>query len=148
MSSCDYASRRDEIVDFRNAAHAGIAGLYAEGPIRNDQVFHPSLPHAVLEPPVVLGVHDRAVQLLKELAPGLKRAAMIFNPDTAPYIRSFFLPSYEAAAQSFRVAAVVAPVHSDAEIETVIAGLGRGPRGGLLVMPDNFVEIHRATIIA
>jgi ABC-type uncharacterized transport system substrate-binding protein len=88
------------------------------------------------------------LQLLKELAPGLKRAAMIFNPDTAPYVRSFFLPSFEAAAQSFHMAAVVAPVHSDAEIETVIAGLGRGPRGGLLVMPDNFVEIHRATIIA
>ena len=86
--------------------------------------------------------------LLKELSPGLKRAAMMFNPDTAPYIRSFFLPSFEAAAQSFRVGATVAPVRSDAEIEAAIAALAREPRGGLLVMPDNFVEIHRATIIA
>ena len=88
------------------------------------------------------------LELLKELAPGLKRAAMMFNPDTAPYIKSFFVPSFEAAVQSFHLGAIMAPVRSDAEIEAAIAALGHGPRGGLLVMPDNFVEIHRATIIA
>jgi putative ABC transport system substrate-binding protein len=37
-------------------------------------------------------------ELLKEIAPGLKRAAMMFNPDTAPDVRPFFLPSFEAVA--------------------------------------------------
>ncbi len=73
---------------------------------------------------------------------------MIFNPDTAPYIKSYALPFFEAAARSLKVALIVAPVHDDAEIETAIAALGREPGGGLLGMPDNFVEVHRALIIS
>ena len=41
----------------------------------------------------------------------------------------------------------MAPVHSEAEIETVITSLGSEPGGGLVVMPDTFVESHRAHII-
>ena len=93
-------------------------------------------------------IASKWLELLTEIAPSVKRAAMMFNPDTAPYIRLDVLPSFEAAAQSFKVALIVAPVHSDAEIETVITSLGREPGGGLLVLPDNFVEIHRASIIS
>jgi putative ABC transport system substrate-binding protein len=71
----------------------------------------------------------------------------MFNPDTAPYVSSYFLPSFEAAAQSLKVAPIVARVHSDAEIETVMNSLGQEPRAGLIVMPDNFMDIHRAPII-
>ena len=88
------------------------------------------------------------LELLTGIAPGIKRAAMMFNPETAPYIKSYVLPSFEAAARSLRVAPIAAPVHSDAEIEMVITELARGPGGGLLGMPDNFVEIHRALIIS
>src|SRR5262249_15592407 len=42
---------------------------------------------------------------------------------------------------------IAAPIHSDAEIETVITSLGREPGGGLVVPPDTFVESHRAHII-
>ena len=88
------------------------------------------------------------LELLKEITPGLKRVSMIFNPDTAPYIGSFYLPSLETAAQSLGVTVELAPVHSDAEIETVITALGREPGGGLLAMPDNFIDAHRASIVA
>jgi putative ABC transport system substrate-binding protein len=87
------------------------------------------------------------VELLTEIAPGVKRAAMMFNPDTAPGGGSYYLPAFEAAARSLKVAAITAPVHSDAEIETVITSLGREPGGGLVVMPDNFLIVHRAPII-
>jgi hypothetical protein len=40
------------------------------------------------------------------------------------------------------------PVHNDTEIEAAIAELGREPASGLLGMPDNFIEIHRAIIIS
>jgi putative tryptophan/tyrosine transport system substrate-binding protein len=40
------------------------------------------------------------LELLTEIAPTVKRAAIMFNPDTAPYGRSYFLPSFEAAARS------------------------------------------------
>jgi putative ABC transport system substrate-binding protein len=88
------------------------------------------------------------LELLTEIAPSVKRAAIMFNPDTAPYIRSTFLPSFEVAAQSFKVTLILSPVHSDAEIETAITALGGEPGGGLLLMPDNFVEIHRARIVS
>jgi putative ABC transport system substrate-binding protein len=87
------------------------------------------------------------VQLLKEIAPGRKRAAIMFNPDTAPYGKTFYLPSFEAGARSLNVDPIVAPVHSDAEIETAITSLGREPGGGLVVMPDAFMFIHRKPIL-
>ena len=87
------------------------------------------------------------VELLTEIAPGVKRAAIMFNPDTAPGGGSYFLPSFEAAARLIKVEPITAPVYSDAEIETVMTSLGREPRGGLVVMPDGFMSVHRAPII-
>jgi putative ABC transport system substrate-binding protein len=87
------------------------------------------------------------LELLTEIAPGVKRVAAMFNPDTAPGGGLYFLSSFEAAARSLKVEPITAPVHSDAEIETAITSLGREPGGGLVVMPDTFVESHRAHII-
>jgi hypothetical protein len=44
------------------------------------------------------------MELLTEIAPGIKRAGFIFNPDTGPYARLYFLPSFEAAARSLNIA--------------------------------------------
>jgi putative ABC transport system substrate-binding protein len=85
-------------------------------------------------------------ELLSEIAPGLKRAAIMFNPDTAPV--SSFMPSVETAARSLKVVTIAAPVHSDVEIETVVNDLGREPGGALFVMPDSFMTAHRASIIS
>jgi putative ABC transport system substrate-binding protein len=87
------------------------------------------------------------LELLTGVAPSVKRAAMMFNPDTAPYMQSFMLPPFEAAARALNVAPITAPVRSDAEIDRVISELGREPGGGLFGMPDNFVEIHRVHIV-
>jgi hypothetical protein len=45
------------------------------------------------------------------------------------------MPSLETAAQSLKVVPIIAPVHTDVEIETAITALGREPGGGLVVMP-------------
>jgi putative tryptophan/tyrosine transport system substrate-binding protein len=87
------------------------------------------------------------LQLLMEIAPGAKRVAAMFNPDTAPGGGSYYLPAFEAAARTFKVEPIVSRVHSEAEIETVMTSLGREPRGGLVVMPDGFMYVHRAPII-
>jgi putative tryptophan/tyrosine transport system substrate-binding protein len=84
-------------------------------------------------------------ELLSEIAPGLKRAAIMFNPDTSP--ASAYMPSLETAARSLKVVPMIAPAHSDAEIEAAIIALGREPGGGLVVMPDGFMNAHRAAII-
>jgi putative ABC transport system substrate-binding protein len=87
------------------------------------------------------------LELLSEIAPGLKRAAIMFNPDTAPV--STYMPSLETAARSLKVEAITAPVHSDVETETAIIALGREPGGGLVVMPSGgFTLAHRAPIIS
>src|SRR5262249_55894476 len=86
------------------------------------------------------------LELLSEIAPGLKWAAIMFNPDTAPVLA--YMPSFETAARSLKVEPIIAPVHSDAEIEGAIIALGREPGGGLVVMPDVFMVVHRAPIIS
>jgi putative ABC transport system substrate-binding protein len=69
----------------------------------------------------------------------------MFNPDTAAV--SAYMPSFETAARSLKVAPAIAPVHGDEEIETAIIALGREPGGGLVVMPDIFIGAHSASII-
>jgi len=88
------------------------------------------------------------LELLKEMAPSVRRAAIMFNPDTAPGGGSYFLGAIEAAARSFGVEAITAAVRSDGEIETVINELGREPGSGLVVMTDSFTVVHRGSIIS
>jgi putative ABC transport system substrate-binding protein len=85
------------------------------------------------------------LELLSEIAPGLKRAAFMFNPDLFPV--STFMPSFEMAARSLKVEPIIAPVHSDAEIETAVIALGREGGGGLVINSDAFVFAHRSPII-
>ena len=86
------------------------------------------------------------LELLSEIAPGLKRAAIMFNPDTAPV--SAFVPSFETAARSLKIEPIIAPVRSDVEIETATIAIGREPGGGLVNMPDVFTYVRRAPTIS
>jgi putative tryptophan/tyrosine transport system substrate-binding protein len=93
------------------------------------------------------GMAGKWVELLTEIAPSVKRVAIMFNPDTAPGGGSYLVSAFEVAARSLKVEPIKAPAHNDAEIETVIASLGRDSGGGLVVMPDGFMLGHRAQII-
>jgi putative ABC transport system substrate-binding protein len=86
------------------------------------------------------------LELLTEIAPGLKRAALMFNPGTVT--ASAYMPSLETAARSLKVEQIIKPVHSDVEIEAAITALGREPGGGLVVIPEAFAFVHRAPIIS
>jgi putative ABC transport system substrate-binding protein len=88
------------------------------------------------------------LQLLMQIAPAVKRVAAMFNPDTAPYVSRYYLPSFEAAARSLNIELIVAPVRTDAEIEMVISGLGGEPGGGFVSLPDTFTAVHRAPMIS
>ncbi len=87
------------------------------------------------------------LQLLTEIAPGVKRAAIMFNPETSPGNGSIYLPSFETAARSLKVLPIIAPVHSDAEIETAIIALGREPGGGLVANLDAYLNVHSGLVI-
>jgi ABC-type uncharacterized transport system substrate-binding protein len=87
------------------------------------------------------------VELLKEIAPRVIRVALLFNPATAPYVE-YWLSPFKAAAASFTLEPIAAPVRDASELETVVAAQAREPNGGLIVMPDTFTSGHRAEIAA
>src|SRR5260370_10967608 len=81
----------------------------------------------------------KLLELLTEIATGLKRVATMFNPNTSPPIGAG--TSVETAARSLKVVPIAAPLHSDAEIETASIVLGREPGGGLGVPPPPFMLV-------
>jgi putative ABC transport system substrate-binding protein len=87
------------------------------------------------------------LELLKEIAPGVARVSILYNPDTAARSLSFFLPPVEAVAASVAVEPIVMPVRGPAELESAIADLARDEGHGLMVIPDTFMSVHRARII-
>jgi ABC-type uncharacterized transport system substrate-binding protein len=88
------------------------------------------------------------LELLKEVAPRVKRVAFIFNPKLAPGGGSYYTRLIEASAPSFAVVPTVAPVHGAADIERAIDEFVREPNGGLVVLPDATTLVHRRLIVA
>src|SRR5262245_54646411 len=84
------------------------------------------------------------LELLKEIAPRVNRAAFLFNPATAPFA-DYYLTPFNAAAASLGVQATTAPVHSELELESVIAA--QSPNTGLISMPDGFLNVHRDELV-
>src|SRR5438034_7273714 len=87
------------------------------------------------------------LEILKEVAPGVTRAAVVFNPKTAPDEGAFFLDPFEPIARSLGVEPIVARVTDANEIESAVAALARKPGGSLIIMPDAFNTVHRQLII-
>jgi putative ABC transport system substrate-binding protein len=85
---------------------------------------------------------------LKQIAPGVVRAAMIFNPDTAPRHGKYYMPDFEASARSLKVEPISEPVRRVVELEKVITDLGREPGSGFVAMADFFMLINLETAIS
>jgi putative ABC transport system substrate-binding protein len=86
------------------------------------------------------------LELLKEMAPGVRRVGLIFNPLTAPYY-PVFLSELEASPARLPAELVATPVHDEGEVEAAIAALVREPAGGLIAAGDPFINAHRALIM-
>jgi putative tryptophan/tyrosine transport system substrate-binding protein len=84
------------------------------------------------------------LELLKQIAPELKRVAVMFNPERSPQSQ-YYLRAIESAAQSFGAQVVVAPVRSVAEIESRIESLSGQP-AGLILPTDGFTMTHQRLI--
>src|SRR5215831_13406394 len=65
----------------------------------------------IMEPTIA----GKWLELLKEVAPRVNRAAFLFNPATTPY-RDIYLRPFNAAASSLAVEAIDAPVHVKQEL--------------------------------
>jgi putative tryptophan/tyrosine transport system substrate-binding protein len=88
------------------------------------------------------------LELLKEVAPGTKRVAFIFNPNLAAGGGLYYTRLIEASAPSFAVVPTVAPVQDTAEIEGAIGKFVGEPNGGLVVLPDATTLVNRGLIVA
>jgi putative ABC transport system substrate-binding protein len=84
--------------------------------------------------------------LIKEIAPGTGKVALIFNPRTAPY--SGMVHSIEATAPSYAIDIVRRGVADAAELEPAIAEAGREGGTALIVFPDVFTTENRRRIVA
>jgi putative ABC transport system substrate-binding protein len=98
-----------------------LTGLY---------VFEPSIGAKLLE-------------LLKEIAPHVAHAAILFNPDAKA---ASWVAAAAAVAPRFAVEVIEAPVRDSNEIEVAIAQWGRQQNYGLIVLPDPATNAHRKLI--
>ena len=87
------------------------------------------------------------LELLKEIAPSIKRITLLFNPQTAAYY-PLFLREFGASAASLAAQLSATPVRDGAEIEAAAEALAREPAGGLIAAPDPFLNAHRALVMA
>jgi putative ABC transport system substrate-binding protein len=85
------------------------------------------------------------LELLKEIAPRITRAAFLFNPATASFAEIYLNP-FKSAAASLGVEGSIAPVRDASQLESVVAAQAREPNGSLIVMPESFTTAHRAQI--
>jgi putative ABC transport system substrate-binding protein len=90
-------------------------------------------------------VGTKLLEALNQIAPRVARVAVFYNPDTAVFRP--YLESLGAAATAFRLQLIPAPVHGAAEIEAAMTALARAPGGGLLCLPDTFLNVHRELIV-
>jgi putative ABC transport system substrate-binding protein len=86
-----------------------------------------------------------AVRLIQEIAPGVTRITLLFNPQTAPYYPVFLREFAATASLAAEISAT--PVHNEAELEAAVIALAQEPGGGLIASPEPFINAHRGQII-
>jgi len=86
------------------------------------------------------------LEMLKEAAPSVSRAVLMFNPDMSPQYY-LYLRSFEAMRRSIAAEVTASPVRDMGEVETAMTKLGREPGGGLIVPPDAFTLVHQHLFI-
>ena len=84
--------------------------------------------------------------MLKEIAPGLARVALVGNPKTSSF--DYFKQAGEATAPSLGIELVPNQVETAAGIERVIEDIASRGNGGLVLPPDSTTILHRDLVIA
>jgi putative ABC transport system substrate-binding protein len=92
------------------------------------------------------GMSVKWLELLKEIAPRVSRAAVLRDPTIASGIGQF--GAVQAAAPSLGVELSPVDVHEEREIERAVTAFARSPNGGLIVTAAPLATRHRDLIIA
>ena len=92
------------------------------------------------------GLSAKLLELLREIAPELKRVAVLRDPAIATGIGQ--LAVIQAAAPSFGVEVRPVGVRDADEIERAVTAFARSSNGGLIVTGSPLTALHRKLIIA
>jgi ABC-type uncharacterized transport system substrate-binding protein len=92
------------------------------------------------------GISGKWVALLKEIAPGVTRAAVIRDPSLAAGIGQ--LAAMQAVAPSLGVELSPLDVRDDSELERAIAAFAHAPNGGVIVAAGPAANVRREQINA
>ncbi len=93
-------------------------------------------------------IAGKYLEILKEMVPQLARAAIMYNPNSVPGGGTFFSRPFIESATKLKVQPITAEVHDRSEIENAVMKLGRESGSGLILVPDNFMSVHRDLIIS
>jgi putative ABC transport system substrate-binding protein len=97
--------------------------------------------------PIVGSLGSKWVEVLRDIAPRVRRVTLVFNPPTAPFIEGYLNP-FKTAAASLGAEAIVGPVNDMSELESLFTTQAREPNSGFVVIPDVFTIGHSAEIIS
>src|SRR5262249_15806569 len=90
---------------------------------------------------------EKWIETLKELWPSLRRAAVVYEPTTAPYMPDI-LRSISAAAPTYGVEIADVQVRNISDLDTPLASLGHQPNTAVILPPAAFTNTHSALPIA
>jgi putative ABC transport system substrate-binding protein len=90
-------------------------------------------------------IGGKCLDLLKEVAPGLARVAVIFDPEASPQSK-FFMQEIEATASSRGVQPIAVQVRTTADIEPPLESFARQPNGGLMLTTNAFTVLRNKLI--
>ena len=93
-------------------------------------------------------IAGKYLEILKEMVPLLARVAIMYNPNSVPAGGKFFSRPFIESATKFKVRPIIAEVHDPSEIENALTKLGRESGSGLILVPDNFMSVHRDLIVS
>jgi putative ABC transport system substrate-binding protein len=82
-------------------------------------------------------VGARWLQLLREIAPTIKRITYVYNPKASPYAH-FYYESLETEAKKLSVATAFTAANEPADLESIVSQAGAD--AGLIFNPDGFIN--------
>ena len=92
------------------------------------------------------GLSAKWLELLKEIAPGVTRAAVLRDPAITAGIGQFSVIQSVAPSVGVDVSAI--NMRDGAEIERAIAAFARRPNGGLILTASGLAAIHRDLVVS
>ena len=93
-----------------------------------------------------VAIGGKWLQVLKEIAPGVRRVAFVHSPDISAHIA--FMRAAEAASTSLGMTVTSVGMHSATEIEPALRAFAKEPASGLIVAPSPFNTTNQELMLA